>query len=320
MTGPREKEMKKQRRRVMNSPLVAAFAFWLIAAAPLARGDTKDWNVRDHVPLDEFVIQCHGGAGKLEAENTIEAFELAWSLGTIPEADVRATSDGVIVAFHDADFKRVVRGIDPARQKQGVEDVSWETLRTFDVGSYREGGSADRRIPKLKDVFQAMTNHPKRRLYLDIKKVDLAELARQIVAARIESQVIFASTRYDLHRQWKKLVPQSGTLLWMGGTEAELAKRFTELRTAGFADITQLQIHVRPRPAEGGGGFLPSPEFLKKAGKELRSHRIVFQTLPWGSADRELYRELLDLGVASFATDYPTVTLEVVKEYYARKR
>ena len=54
--------------------------------------------------------------------------------------------------------------------------------------------------------------------------------------------------------------------------------------------------------------------------EELRTHGILFQTLPWGSTDRELYWELLDLGVASFATDHPKVTLDAVKQYYARKR
>ncbi len=313
---------RKQRRRrhAALRPLGLVIAVLLIAASPATTRNDVAWNVRDHVPLDEFVIQCHRGAGELEAENTIEAFELAWSLGTIPEADVRATSDEVIVAFHDSDFRRLVKGIDPALLEKGVEDVSWETLSNFDVGSYREGGSADRRVPQLKDVFREMTGHPERRLYLDIKKVDLEELAKQIVTAHVESQIIFASTKYDLHRQWKKLVPQSGTLLWMGGTEEELAKRFAELRKTKFADITQLQIHVRPKPAEDGGGFLPSPQFLSEAGEELRTHGILFQTLPWGSTDRELYWQLLDLGVASFATDYPKVTLEALRQYYARKQ
>jgi len=312
---------ERRRCRAFGGAFAVAFGALLMAAAPVGSRSGAAWNVRDHIPLDEFVIQCHRGAGELEAENTIEAFELAWSLGTIPEADVRATSDGVIVAFHDSDFSRLVTGIDPGLRKKGVEDVTWETLKTFDVGSYRDGGAADRRVPQLNDVFHAMTDHPERRLYLDIKKVDLEELAKQIAAAHVESQVIFASTKYDLHRQWKKLVPQSGTLLWMGGTEEELAKRFADLRKTEFADVTQLQIHVRPQPAEkGGGGFLPSPEFLRKSGEELRTHGILFQTLPWGSTDRELYWELLDLGVASFATDHPEVTLEAVKQYYARTR
>src|SRR5688500_3272866 len=64
------------------------------------------WTVRGHIPADRFIIQSHRGAGELAPENTIESFELAWKLGTYPEADVRTTKDGVIVAFHDANFAR----------------------------------------------------------------------------------------------------------------------------------------------------------------------------------------------------------------------
>lgn len=307
-------------------PIVACAVISLAMLCGAARDGDGDadssgsvWNVRDEIPLEEFVIQCHRGAGELEAENTIEAFTLAWKLGTVPEADVRATSDGVIVAFHDADFGRLVKDADAALKKKGVEDLNWEALQRLDVGSWKGDEFAGRRVPRMTDVFRLMTGHPQRRLYLDIKEVDLERLAGEVRSAKVEGQVILASTKYDLHRQWKKLVPESGTLLWMGGTEEALAKRLSALRETEFADVTQLQIHVRPRSADDGGGFAPSPAFLRRTGEELRSHDILFQTLPWGSTDPQLYRQLLDLGVASFATDHPHVTLEAVRDYYRQR-
>jgi glycerophosphoryl diester phosphodiesterase len=80
-----------------------------------SRKSNKPWNVRDHVPLEKFIIQSHRGAGELAPENTIEAFELGWKLGTYPEADVRTTKDGVIVAFHDNDFS-------PSRERHSRRD------------------------------------------------------------------------------------------------------------------------------------------------------------------------------------------------------
>src|ERR1041384_1766060 len=53
-----------------------------------------------------FHIQAHRGAGIEYSENTLEAFEHGWNLGVTPECDVRTTKDGVIVCFHDTDFKR----------------------------------------------------------------------------------------------------------------------------------------------------------------------------------------------------------------------
>src|SRR4051812_44789118 len=69
------------------------------------------WTVRGHILPNKFVIQSHRGAGVLAPENTLEAFELGWKLGTVPESDLRTTKDGVIVAFHDNNFSRVVKGV-----------------------------------------------------------------------------------------------------------------------------------------------------------------------------------------------------------------
>ena len=52
----------------------------LHAAEPMK----SPWNVTQHAKLEQFIIQSHRGAGELAPENTIEAFELGWSLGTYP--------------------------------------------------------------------------------------------------------------------------------------------------------------------------------------------------------------------------------------------
>ena len=41
------------------------------------------WNAGDHVPLKEFTVQSHRGAGVLSPEKSAEAFGIAWSLGTV---------------------------------------------------------------------------------------------------------------------------------------------------------------------------------------------------------------------------------------------
>ena len=64
----------------------------------------------------------------------------------------------------------------------------------------------------------------------------------------------------------------------------------------------------------------PSAAFLLKTGAELRAHNILFQTLPWQSNDPQLFRKLMDLGSASFATDYPDVAMKTIREYYSQRR
>jgi glycerophosphoryl diester phosphodiesterase len=304
-------------------------ALWLLIHSPLpaqpgAETIKSTWNVRDHVPLEKFVIQSHRGAGELAPENTLEAFELGWKLGTYPEADVRTTKDGVIVAFHDNDFSRVVKGIAPEMATKGVVDVTFEELSHLDVGAWKGDQFAGRRVSRIAEVFERMRDHPERHLYLDIKNVDLKQLAAEVKSAGVGGQIVLASPKHEIIREWKSLIPASDTLLWMGGTEAAKRKQLEAVRKAGFEGITQLQVHVRlpgdAKDVQSGEPFSPSRAFLVELSGELAVRGILFQTLPYGATDPAIYAQLLDLGLASFATDRPDITLEAVRAYYARPR
>lgn len=287
-----------------------------VTAADVVAGE--GWTARGHLPLEQFIVQSHRGAGELAPENTLEAFELGWKLGTWPEADVRTTRDGVIVAFHDANFKRTVRNPPAALAAKGVKDVTFAELSGLDVGGWKGDQFVGRRVARLAEVFALMTGKPERRLYLDIKQVDLPQLAAEVRAERVVRQVVFSSPDYAQIRRWKQLAPESMTLLWLGGNEAELGARLEQLRATRFADLTQLQLHVRLNTnAAAAEPFNLSRAFLRGVGDELRRHGVVFQVLPWGVADPQVYWQLLDLGVMAFATDHPDVTLRAVRDYCA---
>jgi glycerophosphoryl diester phosphodiesterase len=289
----------------------------LIALLALAAADEPalraDWNLRDHIPLEQVMVQSHRGAGVLSPENSLEAFDIAWKLGTVPEADLRASRDGVIVAFHDENFERILPDAPPEVRRQGVADLTWAELQKLDIGAWKGPNYAGQRMARMVDVYEILKAHPERKFYIDIKNVDLEQLARESKA--VHKQLILASTKYDIIREWMRLAPKSATLHWMGGTEAELTARIAALRKTDFADVTQLQIHVRT--AEDGS-LTPSPEFLLKTGKELRGHGVVFQALAWDRSDAEIHWQLMDLGVASFATDYPDKVMQAIRDYYRR--
>jgi glycerophosphoryl diester phosphodiesterase len=289
-----------------------------LAAAALFAADLRSaWNLRDHIAFKDVTVQSHRGAGVLMPENSIDAFDVAWGLGTVPEADLRTTKDGVIVAFHDEDFSRILPSADSAQQKRGIKDLNWAEVAALDIGAWKGPKFAGQHVPRLSDVYRILQQHPARRLYIDIKNVDLDQLARDARSAEVAAQLILASTDYAIIRRWKELAPESATLHWMGGTEEVLGKRIDVLRASGFAAITQLQLHVR---LGQDGTMTPSAEFLMKTGAELRSHNILFQTLPWQSNDPAIFRRLMDLGCASFATDYPDVAMKTIREYYDQRR
>jgi len=281
----------------------------------LLADESKNWNVRDHIPIQEITVQAHRGAGVLAPENSLDAFEIAWNLGVIPEADIRMTKDGVIVAFHDNDFSRILPIASEEMKKKGVKDLTFKEVKSLDIGAWKGRDFEGQRIPSMDEIVEVLKQYPQRKIYVDIKNVDFEQLA--LVTQGIHPQMILASTKYEEIELWKKAAPTSYTLHWMGGTETQLTERLECLKEKNFRGVDQLQIHVR---IDKQGNFAPDEAFLKKTGNTLRKYGVLFQVLPWEGKETDIYSRLLDLGVASFATDYPDVTMQAIAEHYAKEK
>ncbi|MDR0902085.1 MAG: hypothetical protein LBM92_04880 [Opitutaceae bacterium] len=328
--------MKKTKTGLLTSILLAS----ALTLAANGRLPSDGWNVTDHIALKDFVIQAHRGAGDLAEEGTLEAFKIGWSLGTIPEADVRATKDGVIVTFHDNNFKRILPNADDALKKSSVEKQTWKFIQTLDVGAWKGPEFAGRRVAKMSDIFAYMKGRPGLSLYIDVKKVDFAKLAAEVHAAGVGERVILASRNPAHLVEWKKLAPESGTLLWLPTGEQEINKLFDELVASGdIKSITSVQLHVHPnrlapnynKDTDGGLGWKTIPcttdpaepfnhtrAFIAKFGERLRGLGILYEAFAY-SKDDSFYAPLLDLGVAALAGDHPDIAVREVKAYYARR-
>ena len=313
--------------QILQSLTVAGVS--LCSAVAMAQQPVvADWNVREHLKPAEIIVQSHRGAGVLAEENTIQSFELGWKLNTIPESDVRTTSDGVIVAFHDANFKRVVKDAPSELQNKGVKDLTFEQLKTLDVGSWMGDDFKGRRVNTMDEIFAVMAGRPDRHLYMDIKDVDFKNLAELVKKHKVGPQVILASPSQEKILEWKSLVPDSKTLLWIGGkTGEEQIRKFEDAKARDFNGVTQVQIHTNIKPDQDVNAVTPrsvdpftvSDAFLVEAGDTLRAKDILFQTLPWGASSRDVYWKLLDLGLMSFASDHPDVTRKAIEDYYKQK-
>ncbi len=286
----------------------------LFFSFPLFAEEPKLWNVRDHIPLENIMVQAHRGAGILAPENSLEAFEIAWNLKVIPEADIRMTQDGVIVSFHDENFARILPNASEEMKKKGIKDLSYEEVVKLDIGAWKGAEHTGQRVPCLQEIVEVLKKYPQRKIYIDIKNVDFDQMAAETQG--VHPQLILASTKCEEIKRWKEVAPTSFTLHWMGGTEEKLAQRLALLEQDGFRHIDQLQIHVRLDP---NGNFEPGEAFLKQTGERLRKHNVLYQALPWEGKEPSVYKRLLDLGIASFATDYPDVTVQAIREYYQLK-
>src|SRR5437763_1464461 len=108
-------------------------------------------------------IICHRGASEHAHENTLEAFRATFLLGGDGnEFDIRTTSDGVIVVFHDDMLDRHLEAYGD------VGDYTWAELQRF---RFRNPGKfgAQCRIPTLVEVFDLHRKYAGL-MHLDIKR------------------------------------------------------------------------------------------------------------------------------------------------------
>ncbi len=265
--------------------------------------------------LNILPIQAHRGGGLALPENTLETFETTWSWNIIPEADIRTTSDDIIVCMHDDTVGRVAPDASEQLKKLKFEELDLKTVKSLDVGSYR--GKPGERIPTLEEVFSVMQGHPEKLMYLDYKHIDMDRLAALVHKYRLEKQIIFTTKEHNLIIEWKKRIPESLTMIWIGGSLQNKKDTFSALQKTKFEGLTTLQIHVK---LDKSGQFTPNAEYLKTCQSEVEQYGVLFQVLPWKINNPEVYQKLMDIGVRSFATDYSEMTVSVYNNYLKNRK
>jgi glycerophosphoryl diester phosphodiesterase len=107
----------------------------------------------DHLYLRTPAIIAHRGASAAAPENTLAAFNLAVALNAdAVELDVKLSKDGVPVVMHDATVDRTTDG------KGRVSDLTLADLKALDAGSWKEAKFAGERVPRLAEVFEAVSS------------------------------------------------------------------------------------------------------------------------------------------------------------------
>lgn len=93
-------------------------------------------------------IKAHRGASNSAPENTLVSVRLAFDQGADAcEIDVRVSSDGVVVVFHDEDTKRI------GNRDRRVADQSLSELRQLDVGVWKHEKYTNERIATLAEIL-----------------------------------------------------------------------------------------------------------------------------------------------------------------------
>lgn len=232
--------------------------------------------------LEPLAIAHRGGAA-LAGENTLEAFRRSYALGIrYLETDVRITSDGQVVAFHDARLRRVT----PAHARMRSRTMA--ELAALPVCG---GGH----IASLEEVLTAF---PEARLIIDVKEAAVvAPLAQLLVSAGCAPRVCVAAMRAAWLGRLHELVgPQLSTALpWRALAHLAAGPALRSL-TARFAHVPLRLGRV--------------PVFRRDV--VARGHDAGLRVIVWTVNDTPTMHRLLDDGVDGIITDRPDLLRDVL--------
>ncbi|HEV7727714.1 MAG TPA: glycerophosphodiester phosphodiesterase [Modestobacter sp.] len=237
------------------------------------------------------LAMAHRGGAIEHVENTMPAFEASVALGyRYLETDVRVTSDGVLVAFHDPTLDRVT-------DRTGrVENLPWREVQTALIGG-REP------VVRLDDLLGAW---PDVRFNLDIKAAGvLAPLVRAVRRLGVEDRICLASFSDARVAAARRLFgPEVCTSLGPRGVAALRLSSYSP-RAAG---LVQIQAGCAQVPLHLGGRPLVDERFIAAA------HARSLQVHVWTVDTEREAAELLDLGVDGLMTDRPGMLRDVLKD------
>ncbi len=99
--------------------------------------------------IKNMEVTAHRGASSEAPENTMASFIKAKELGASwIELDVQQTKDNEIIVMHDTNFKRTT-GIN-----KNTWEVTYDEIKEYDAGSWKDIKYHNERIPLLKDVIK----------------------------------------------------------------------------------------------------------------------------------------------------------------------
>jgi glycerophosphoryl diester phosphodiesterase len=234
---------------------------------------------------DGPIAFAHRGGASEVPENTMPAFEHAVNLGYgYVETDVHATSDGVLLAFHDSKLDRVT-------DKTGViSEMSWDQVRLAKVDGKEP-------IPLLADLLTAW---PSLRINIDPKKDNAVEHLVAVLRAHNAIERVCVGAFSDA--RLRRIRAELGPALCTGTGPLETAKlRFASWKVGRAPDgVGAAQVPVRQGPMP-----VVDRRFIDTA------HASGIAVHVWTIDDAAEMDRLLDLGVDGIMTDRPVVLRDV---------
>lgn len=263
--------------------------FKLLAAACLtAPLFLMNADLRAEVTLPDPLVIAHRGASAIAPENTASAIREAIRLGAkVIEFDVRVTSDGELVLFHDKELDRV------AGRPGTIEASAWEAVQTFDVGTWFTGGKfAGEKVLRFDDAIRLCLDGGATPL-IEHKTGSAKAYAAVIETLGVGDKVIVQSFDWDFLADFQKAMP--GVLIGALGSKELTSDHLNDLKTL-------------------------SPDWVGWNFNDLKDsdipglHALGATVVLWTVNDPDIAKTRVAAGVDGIITDVPDLVIEVLKK------
>jgi glycerophosphoryl diester phosphodiesterase len=241
-------------------------------------------------------IIAHRGASGHAPENTLAAYRLAIELGSqFIEADLQASSDGRIVAIHDAVLQRTTNG------RGSVAESTLEELRTVDAGRWFDRDFAGQHVPTLEEVL-GLSRESDVGFYFLVGCPFSADIGRSLIRAvrkvNAISRVVVVSSDPDEFEALRKLDDAVVTGI---------------LIEAPHADVLE-------QAARSGAQQLCLREDLVTAEMVARAHAAGLLAVAWTVNPPARMRALLSTRVERIVTDFPDRLRAIIEDTGAAEK
>ncbi len=242
--------------------------------------------------LPAQMIVAHRGASAVAPENTLAAFQLAWTLGAdMIEGDFYLTSDERIVTIHDDNTKRT------AGEDHKVAQSTLKQLRQLDVGAWKSPKFRGQHIPTIEEVLSIVPDGKKILIEIKCGPEIVPQLKKVLADASLEpEQTIVIAFNEAVVIAVKKQIPNIKVYWLVGYKQDKVTRRWSP-------SLSEVLAALQRTGADGLDTQANQAVVNEKFARAIRDAGYELHT--WTVDDPKVARYFQQLGVDSITTNHP---------------